>query len=51
MKLLWVRRLYHCYSCDESLLIFPDEVTQRFARHEGKARRATMRIDMALERS
>ena len=51
MKLLRARRLYHCYSCDETMLISPDEVAQRLARHERKARRASRRADMALERS
>lgn len=45
MKLVWTRRLYHCYSCDAVLLLPPERV-RRKQEHAHRAGRS-----VALRRS
>lgn len=47
MRLVWTRRLYHCYSCDAWLLLRPADVQQRLAREASQVPRRPPRANVA----
>jgi hypothetical protein len=51
MKLLWTRRLYHCASCEQSMLLSPGDVAERLAHRDRKAGRRSRPAQVAVERS
>lgn len=49
MKLLWTRRLYHCASCGQSMLLSQGDVAERLAHRERKAPRRSRPAEVAVE--